>query len=139
MLVNITSYDSSAEAVCFNQFSIYIGGAGGFGGKKRSEYSKPLVTMPTRAPDASVREKTDVSVAAIYRLSGDLNPIHIDPDFAQLGGGVKVSFILCFFHIEYAVLKKKSIVKLMKNSSLATCIAPESNLKVSITFSIRCC
>ena len=109
MLVNITSYDSSGEAVCFNQFSIYIGGAGGFGGKKHSEHSKPLVTMPPCAPDASVREKTDVSVAAIYRLSGDLNPIHIDPDFAQLGGGVKVFFILRFFHIEYAVLKKNQL------------------------------
>ncbi|KAJ7387266.1 hypothetical protein OS493_004242 [Desmophyllum pertusum] len=86
VLINVTSYDDSGEAVCFNQFSIYIGGAGGFGGKKRSEHAKPLVTIPTRAPDASIREKTSVSQAAIYRLSGDSNPIHIDPDFAQLGG-----------------------------------------------------
>ncbi|KAL9981777.1 hypothetical protein ACROYT_G010524 [Oculina patagonica] len=86
VLVNVTSYDSSGEAVCFNQFSIYIGGAGGFGGKKRSEHAKPLVTMPTRAPDASVKEKTSCCQAAIYRLSGDSNPIHIDPDFAQMGG-----------------------------------------------------
>ena len=98
MLVNITTYDSSGEAVCFNQFSIYIGGAGGFGGKKRSEHSKPLVTMPAHAPDAIVREKTDVSVAAIYRLSGDLNPIHIDPDFAQLGGGVNFLYFLFLPH-----------------------------------------
>ena len=77
--------------MCFNQFSIYIGGAGGFGGKKRSEHAKPLVTIPTRAPDASIREKTSVSQAAIYRLSGDSNPIHIDPDFAQLGGTVRLS------------------------------------------------
>lgn len=93
MLVNITSYDSGGEAVCFNQFSIYIGGAGGFGGKKRSEHSKPLVTMPTRPPDASVREKTSHSAAAIYRLNGDRNPIHIDPDFAQLGGTAKLHFM----------------------------------------------
>ena len=95
MLCNVTSYDCSGEAVCFNQFSIYIGGAGGFGGKKRSENAKPLVTMPTRAPDASVKEKTSCCQAAIYRLSGDRNPIHIDPDFAKMGGTVRLlSYIM---------------------------------------------
>ena len=86
MLVNATSYDDSGEAVCFNQFSIYIGGAGGFGGKKRSEHAKPLVAIPTRSPDASIQEKTSCCQAAIYRLSVDRNPIHIDPDFAKMGG-----------------------------------------------------
>ena len=88
MLLHVTSYDDSGEAVCFNQFSIFIGGAGGFGGKKQSEHVKPLVAIPNRAPDASIREKTSCCQAAIYRLSGDRNPLHIDPDFAKIGGTV---------------------------------------------------
>ena len=88
MLINVTTNDEKGEAVCFNQFSFYIGGAGGFGGKRRSERAKSLVSMPSRAPDASIREKTSCCQAAFYRLSGDYNPIHIDPDFAQMGGTV---------------------------------------------------
>lgn len=88
MVINVTTNDEKGEAVCFNQFSFYIGGAGGFGGKRRSEHAKRLVSMPSRAPDASIREKTSCCQAAFYRLSGDYNPIHIDPNFAQMGGTV---------------------------------------------------
>ena len=102
MLVNATSYDGSGEAVCFNQFSIFIGGAGGFGGKKQSEHAKPLVTMPTRAPDASIKEKTSCCQAAIYRLSGDRNPIHIDPDFAKMGGTLRLLF--------YSIIDKRKML-----------------------------
>ena len=99
MLVNATSYDDSGEAVCFNQFSIFIGGAGGFGGKKQSEHAKPLVAIPTRKPDASIKEKTSCCQAAIYRLSGDRNPIHIDPAFAKMGGTVVLLF--------YSIINKR--------------------------------
>lgn len=86
ILQNVTSYDEKGEPVCFNQFSIYAGGAGGFGGKRNSDKVIPLGTTPTRAPDASIREQTGLSQAALYRLSGDYNPLHIDPGFAQMGG-----------------------------------------------------
>ena len=126
MLINVTTNDEKGEAVCFNQFSFYIGGAGGFGGKRRSERAKSLVSMPSRAPDASIREKTSCCQAAFYRLSGDYNPIHIDPDFAQMGGtvllkvfgdlSVKYDVCLCvcvcvcffFFHDTSANKKKFS-------------------------------
>ena len=41
---------------------------------------------PSRKPDAVVEEKTLPQQAAIYRLSGDYNPLHVDPNFASVGG-----------------------------------------------------
>lgn len=77
--------------VCFNQFVVFAIGSGGFGGKQHSEHLKPLAATPTRAPDAIEVEKTTTSQAALYRLSADLNPLHIDPSFAAMGGKVVIS------------------------------------------------
>uniref|UniRef100_A0A8B9KRV0 Hydroxysteroid (17-beta) dehydrogenase 4 n=2 Tax=Astyanax mexicanus TaxID=7994 RepID=A0A8B9KRV0_ASTMX len=41
---------------------------------------------PNRAPDAVMVDKTSRDQAALYRLSGDWNPLHIDPSFAAMGG-----------------------------------------------------
>ena len=50
-----------------------------------------LNTPPKRKPDAVVEEKTTTEQAAVYRLSGDYNPLHIDPQFASMGGFPKPS------------------------------------------------
>ena len=42
--------------------------------------------VPSRAPDALISEATLPEQAAVYRLSGDYNPLHIDPSFAAEGG-----------------------------------------------------
>jgi acyl dehydratase len=42
--------------------------------------------LPERAPDASVALPTLSRAALIYRLSGDYNPIHADPDVARKAG-----------------------------------------------------
>jgi len=46
---------------------------------------------PKRKPDAVVEEQTTLEQAAIYRLSGDYNPLHIDPSFSSMGGFEKPS------------------------------------------------
>lgn len=65
--------------------TLFIRGAGGFGGE-RGPSTADVNKAPERAPDITVEDETRPEQAAIYRLSGDPNPIHIDPDFAKMAG-----------------------------------------------------
>ncbi|MBI3452398.1 MAG: MaoC family dehydratase N-terminal domain-containing protein [Rhodospirillales bacterium] len=57
------------------------GGCGSAGG------APPLPhTLPTRAPDVACDMPTLPQAALIYRLSGDDNPLHADPEFARRAG-----------------------------------------------------
>uniref|UniRef100_A0A668AB53 Hydroxysteroid (17-beta) dehydrogenase 4 n=1 Tax=Myripristis murdjan TaxID=586833 RepID=A0A668AB53_9TELE len=85
ILLDVNTY-SGDELVCYNQWSVFVVGAGGFGGKRTSDRAKALVPPPNRAPDAVVTDSTTRDQAALYRLSGDWNPLHIDPSFAAMGG-----------------------------------------------------
>ncbi|XP_036596677.1 peroxisomal multifunctional enzyme type 2 [Trichosurus vulpecula] len=85
ILLDVYSY-SGKELICFNQFSVFIVGSGGFGGKKTSNKAKETVPPPKRPPDAVLADTTSLNQAVLYRLSGDSNPLHIDPSFASLGG-----------------------------------------------------
>ncbi|XP_062237672.1 peroxisomal multifunctional enzyme type 2 [Platichthys flesus] len=85
ILLDVSTY-SDGELLCFNQFSVFVVGAGGFGGKRSSDKAKVAASPPQRAPDAVVIDSTTRDQAALYRLSGDWNPLHIDPSFAAMGG-----------------------------------------------------
>ncbi|XP_028270507.1 peroxisomal multifunctional enzyme type 2 [Parambassis ranga] len=85
ILLDVNTY-SGGELVCYNQFSVFVVGAGGFGGKRTSEKAKAPLPPPKRAPDAVMIDSTTRDQAALYRLCGDWNPLHIDPSFAAMGG-----------------------------------------------------
>ena len=74
--------------MAFNQFVVFLVGSGNFGGKKDSDKQiKPNTTKKfDRAPDAVKEEKTSPDQAALYRLTGDLNPLHIDPMISSVLG-----------------------------------------------------
>lgn len=59
-------------------------GDGGFGGKSGPQ-PEPHV-LPQTAPSLMVDIKTAPNSALIYRLSGDRNPLHADPEAAAQGG-----------------------------------------------------
>ena len=67
-----------------NRFTVFARGEGGFGGDQHSP--GPQNSPPDREPDAVAESPTMTHQALIYRLSGDKNPLHADPDFAKLGG-----------------------------------------------------
>jgi len=64
--------------------SAFIRGEGGFGGERgpSADASGP----PDRAPDHQVTYATRPDQALLYRLSGDRNPLHSDPEFARMAG-----------------------------------------------------
>lgn len=59
-------------------------GNGGFGGPTKSK-STPH-PLPDRAPDIVFVSETRPDQALLYRLNGDRNPLHADPDFARQAG-----------------------------------------------------
>ncbi|GAC1341281.1 MAG: MaoC/PaaZ C-terminal domain-containing protein [Beijerinckiaceae bacterium] len=59
-------------------------GDGGFGGAATP--ATPPHRIPDRAPDAVCDLATSPNAALIYRLSGDYNPLHADPDVARTAG-----------------------------------------------------
>lgn len=85
ILMDVYSY-SGKELICYNQFSLFLVGSGGFGGKRTSDKVKEAVAVPNRPPDNVLTDTTSLNQAALYRLSGDWNPLHIDPNFANLAG-----------------------------------------------------
>jgi acyl dehydratase len=59
-------------------------GDGGFGGPSGSGPEPHLV--PDRKPDLSLSLETRKDQALLYRLSGDRNPLHADPELAKRAG-----------------------------------------------------
>ena len=57
---------------------------GGFGGPSGPPLS--LIQMPPRHPDVSCELETLPQMGLIYRLSGDYNPLHADPEYARRAG-----------------------------------------------------
>lgn len=62
-----------------------VRGAGGFGGE-RNLPGEPLPAMPERPADCSIALPTALNQALLYRLSGDRNPLHADPELARSVG-----------------------------------------------------
>jgi acyl dehydratase len=77
--------------------TLFVRGAGGFGGD-RGPSTAGKNAPPEREPDYTVEDVTRKEQGAIYRLSGDRNPLHIDPEFAT-AAGFEVPFLhgLCTY------------------------------------------
>ena len=63
--------------------SIFARGEGGFGGDRGPSTS---VTVPERAPDLTIDIPVLPQQALLYRMCGDRNPLHSDPEFAAAAG-----------------------------------------------------
>ncbi|CAK8569151.1 unnamed protein product [Lathyrus sativus] len=92
--IETKSYEKeSGDLLCMNRSTVYLRGAGGF-----SKSSKPFsyssypsnqtsaVKIPESKPFSVFEDRTHPSQALLYRLSGDYNPLHSDPQFAKVAG-----------------------------------------------------
>jgi len=75
--------DEAGEPLFTTRSSIFVRGEGGWGGE-RGPSTK--VELPERAPDADSSCTTTPQQALLYRLCGDRNPLHADPEFAAAAG-----------------------------------------------------
>jgi acyl dehydratase len=105
IVVEMETKDESGKVLFLNRASTFVRGAGGFGGERGPSATSKNVA-PDSKPDHSISYKTSKDQAALYRLSGDLNPLHIDPGFAKMGGfDTPILHGLCTFgHVGRAIL-----------------------------------
>ena len=72
------------DLLATNTYTSFARGDGGFGGPSGSPPAPHPI--PSRLPDIVFDQTTLPTQALFYRLCGDRNPLHADPDYARSGG-----------------------------------------------------
>lgn len=80
-------HDEAGNLICSNISNTLYQEAGGFGGK---QMPKSDTKIPDRVPDFIEEDYINSVQNVLYRLTGDTNLVHIDPDFAKERGFDKV-------------------------------------------------
>jgi len=79
-------------------YSLFARGDGGFSGPQRPAIA--IHALPDRAPDHRHVTDTRLDQALLYRLNGDMNPLHADPELAKrVGFKVPILHGLCGYAI----------------------------------------
>jgi len=86
MLLSRRLFDqASGDLLATVGSTVFMRGDGGFGGRSEGA-PKPHPVPMGRAPDVTFDIATRPEQALLYRLSGDLNPLHVDPAVATPAG-----------------------------------------------------
>jgi acyl dehydratase len=78
------TFTADGDPLCEGECSFFYLGEGGFGGDPGPK-ADPF-PVPEGDPVFTVSYRVPANQAALYRLNGDLNPLHVDPQFAKRGG-----------------------------------------------------
>jgi acyl dehydratase len=77
-------FDERGETLAILSSTTFLRGDGGFGGP--SGPVKPVHPIPERPPELVLDLPTRPEQALYYRLNGDENPLHADPEVARRAG-----------------------------------------------------
>jgi acyl dehydratase len=86
VLVDTETKDDKGQKLFDATSQIIFRGEGGFGGTTPPREEKVAEIPKDKPADFRVEEATTPEQALLYRLSGDVNPLHADPDFATKVG-----------------------------------------------------
>lgn len=82
-ILEISAKDANGAPLFTNRMALFLRGEGGFGGPPGPKTGN---VAPQRPPDGVIESQSFPQQALLYRLNGDKNPLHADPDFAAMGG-----------------------------------------------------
>ncbi|MBR9910851.1 MAG: 3-alpha,7-alpha,12-alpha-trihydroxy-5-beta-cholest-24-enoyl-CoA hydratase [Gammaproteobacteria bacterium] len=74
----------SGVLYCTMVQTVFCRGDGGMGGN--TQLQPQLHAIPARNPSAAIVHHTAPQMALLYRLNGDMNPLHADPEIARKAG-----------------------------------------------------
>lgn len=112
IVMRFDTREKGGAPVCTNWVSAFVRGSGGFGGPAQPK--KEVPPIPPRNPDFILDAQTDVNQAALYRMSGDRNPLHIDPAVAKMVGFQEpILHGLC----TYGVVCRRFVQEVLKGDS----------------------
>jgi acyl dehydratase len=83
VVLEATTRSPAGEPLFVNRFTVFARGEGGCGG---SGSPPPAVGPPDRERDLEAECATVPQQALLYRLCGDKNPLHADPELAARAG-----------------------------------------------------
>jgi acyl dehydratase len=85
IIIDTQTTDGDGNALFDTSWSIFCRGQGDFGGERGESVPVPEIKEGA-VPVLEETYQTVPSQALLYRLSGDLNPLHVDPELATKAG-----------------------------------------------------
>jgi acyl dehydratase len=108
-LIIDTESTHNGEPLFATEWNILVRGEGSFGGERPPKDDDAVAAPKDREPDWTEEHVTSPEQALLYRICGDTNPLHADPEFAAQVGFEKGPILhgLCTYgHVARAAIHR---------------------------------
>ncbi|WP_295361587.1 MaoC/PaaZ C-terminal domain-containing protein [uncultured Pseudoramibacter sp.] len=127
--------DEAGRDICTNFSTTFFHEAGGFGGRPMPKSS---VMIPERAPDFEMNDIISPVQNLLYRLTGDTNLVHVDPEYAKKMGFEKpfmqglCSFGFCCRHLVAKLIPGEPERARRMAAQMTAVLYPDTAVKIQI-------